>query len=145
MDYMDVDHITSLLYYHQSNGLAEKYVQLVKSLLYKVKVSCEGTYFTWMLYRKYPSWSWHAIPYGTVCARQARSDLPISHAARIYVQQAATKQPVTRPHSEIIRPTSKNHVQATSNLLPIGAYVCTVHHQAVVVSSYSHISLKIPS
>ena len=39
------------------------------------------------------------------------------------VKQAATKQQVTRPQSEIIRPTSKNQAQSASNLLPIGIHV----------------------
>ena len=47
----------------------------------------------------------------------------IYHAARIQVKQTATKQPVTRPQSEYIRPTSKNQAQATSNCLSIGTYV----------------------
>ena len=32
-----VNHITGLLYYPQSNGIAEKYVQIVKSLFHKAK------------------------------------------------------------------------------------------------------------
>ena len=58
-----------------------------------------------------------------LCAQQAGSDLPMLHAARMQVKQAATKHPVTKPQTEIMRPTSKNVVQATGNLLPIGSHV----------------------
>ena len=51
MDDMDVKHITNLPHNHQLNCLAEKYVQLVKILLYKAKESGEDPYFTLMLYR----------------------------------------------------------------------------------------------
>ena len=37
MQSYSVNHITSSLQYPQSNGLAEKYVQIVKSVFYKAK------------------------------------------------------------------------------------------------------------
>ena len=39
------------------------------------------------------------------------------------VKQAETMQQGTRPQAKIIRPTSKNQLQATSNCLPIGTHV----------------------
>ena len=119
MDDMGIYHITSSPHYHQSNGLAEKYVSLVRGLLYKAKGSGKDPYFAWMLNRKTPLGHDLSSPIELICARQSRSDLPMSHASRVQVKQAATKQPVTRPQSEIIRSTSKNQAQATSNLLPI--------------------------
>ena len=49
-----VNHITSSPHYPQSNGLAEKYVQIVKNLFYKAKD--EGTYLykSLMIYRNTP-------------------------------------------------------------------------------------------
>ena len=52
-------------------------------------------------------------------ARQARSDLLMSHTARMQVGQAAG----ARPQNEALRPANKNHVQATTTLLLIGIYV----------------------
>ena len=49
--------------------------------------------------------------------------MPMSHAARMQVAQAATRSQVDRPQSKIVRPTGKNQVQTTSILLQIGAKV----------------------
>ena len=45
--------------------------------------------------------------------------MPMSHTARMQVKQAATKLPVTRPQSDILKPTSKNQAHVTSSHLPI--------------------------
>ena len=37
MESMSVNHITSPPYYHQSNGLAEKYVEIIKNVSYKAE------------------------------------------------------------------------------------------------------------
>ena len=49
-----VNHITSSPHYPQSNGLAEKYVQIVKNLLYKAKEEGTGLYKNLMIYRNTP-------------------------------------------------------------------------------------------
>ena len=53
-----------------------------------------------------------------LCARQARS-----HAVRMAVTQAATKQPFTKCQSKILRPARKNQAQTTSTLPPNGTHV----------------------
>ena len=49
-----VNHITSSPHYSQLNGLAEKYVQIVKNLFYKAKEEGTDLYKSLMIYRKTP-------------------------------------------------------------------------------------------
>ena len=49
-----MNHITSSLHYPQSNGLAEKYVQIVKNLFYKAKEEGTDLYKSLMIYRNTP-------------------------------------------------------------------------------------------
>ena len=49
-----VNHITSLLHYPQSNGLAEKYAWIVKSLFYKAKEESKDFYKCLMIYCNTP-------------------------------------------------------------------------------------------
>ena len=50
----NVNHITSLPHYPQSNGLAEKYVQIVKNLFYKAKEEGKDLYKCLMVYHNTP-------------------------------------------------------------------------------------------
>ena len=50
----NVNHITSSLHYPQSNGLTEKYVQIVKSLFYKAKEEGKDFYKCLMIYNNTP-------------------------------------------------------------------------------------------
>ena len=54
MQCYNVNHITSSLHYPQSNGLAEKYVQIVKSLFYKAKEKGKDFYKCLMIYCNTP-------------------------------------------------------------------------------------------
>ena len=56
MKVFSVNHITSSLHYPQSNGLAEKYVQIVKCLFNKAKEECTDLYKCLMIYHNTPSW-----------------------------------------------------------------------------------------
>ena len=49
-----VNHITSLPHYPQSNGLAEKYVQIIKNLFHKVKEEGQDLHKCLMTYRNTP-------------------------------------------------------------------------------------------
>ena len=91
MDDMDLHHITSSPKYQQPNGLRQNYFQLVKSLLFKAKESSEYPYFTLMLCRKTPLDHGLQSPMELLCGRQARSDLPISHATRMEVNKLQVK------------------------------------------------------
>ena len=50
-----------------------------------------------MLYRNTPLGHDLPSPMELLCARKARSDLPMTHAARMQVKQATTKHPIVRP------------------------------------------------
>ena len=50
----NVNHITSSPHYLQSNGLAEKYVQIVKNLFYKAKEEGKDLYKCLMVYCNTP-------------------------------------------------------------------------------------------
>ena len=77
-----VNHITSSPHYPQSNGLAEKYVQIVKSLFYKAKEEGKDLLKCLMIYHNTSlSGSLQSLMQ-ILQNRCARSDLPISNAAR---------------------------------------------------------------
>ena len=77
-----VNHITSSPHYPQSNGLAEKYVQIVKNLF--IKVHEEGTDYqkALMFYRNTPLDNLLS-PMQLLQGRAARSDLPMSYATKV--------------------------------------------------------------
>ena len=54
MNAYHVNHITSSCHYPQSNGLAEKYVQIVKSLFYKAKEEGKDLFKCLMIYHNTP-------------------------------------------------------------------------------------------
>ena len=82
---MSVNHITSSPHYPQSNGLAEKYVQIVKNLF--VKAHEEGTDYqkALMIYRNTPLDDNLTLPMQILQGRTARSDLPMSYAAKVKI------------------------------------------------------------
>ena len=112
MQSYSVNHITSSLYYPQLNGLTEKYIQIVKSLFYKVKEE-----------KKRFLLKFDDIPYYPLIVSlqslmqilqdgNARSDLPMSNTAR--------KQLGIQP--EIIRKSDK-HAALPTNDLNVGEHV----------------------
>ena len=78
----NINHITSSPHYLQSNGLAEKYVQIVKNLFYKAQEEGKDLYHSLMVYRNTPLSSNLQSPMQILASRSARSDLPMSNVAR---------------------------------------------------------------
>ena len=66
----------------QSNGLAEKYVQIVKRLFHKAKEEGQDLHKCFMVYRNTPLSSQLQSPMQILSSRAARSSLPLSNAAK---------------------------------------------------------------
>ena len=77
-----VTHITSSLHYPQSNGLVEKFVQIVKNLFYKAKEEGADINKYLMIYHNTPLASTSKSPMQMLQQRSARLQLPMSNAAR---------------------------------------------------------------
>ena len=93
-----VNHITSSPHYLQSNGLAERFVQIVKNLFYKAKDKGTDIYNCLVIYRNMPLSSSLQSPMQMLQNRSARSQHPMSNVARRELGIAA----------EQIRMSSKN-------------------------------------
>ena len=78
----NVNHITSSPHYPLSNGLAKKYVQIVKCLFYKAKEEGKDFYKCLMIYQNTRLTGIMKSPTQLLQGRNARSDLPMSNAAR---------------------------------------------------------------
>ena len=108
----NVNHIASSPHYPQSNGLAENCVQIVKSLFYKAKEEGKDFYKCLMIYCKTPLTGNVQSPMQILKGRIARSDFPMSNAAK--------KQLGIQP--EVIRNSDK-HVVLPTHDLHIGKHV----------------------
>ena len=77
-----VNHITCSPHCVQSNGLAEKVVQMVKNIFYKDKEEGKYMFKCLMIYPNNPLTSSLQYPMQILQSRSARSDLPMSNVAR---------------------------------------------------------------
>ena len=77
-----VNHMTSSPHYPQSNGLAEKFIQTVKSLFYKAREEGLDLYKVLMIYWNTPLTSNMQSPMQILQNRTARSQLPMSNSDR---------------------------------------------------------------
>ena len=77
-----VNHIESSPHYQQSNGIAEKYVEIVKSIFYKAKEEGKDLFKCLMIYLNTPLSGSLQSPMQILQNRCARSDLFLSYAAR---------------------------------------------------------------
>ena len=102
---MSVNHITSSPHYPQSNGLAEKYVQIVKNLF--IKAHEEGTNYqkALMIFRNTPLYDSLLSPMQILQGRATRSDLPMSYAAKVKFGLASGQPPSLWPEKNERAPT----------------------------------------
>ena len=77
-----VNHITSSPHYPQSDGLAKKFVQIVKNLFYKARDEGTDINKCLMIYHNMPLTSTSKSPMQMLQQRSARSQLPMSNAAK---------------------------------------------------------------
>ena len=78
----NVNHITSSPHNLQSNGLPEKYLQIVKNLVYKAKEEGKNLFKCLMVYNNTQLLNSLSSPMQILTSRPARSSLPMLHAAR---------------------------------------------------------------
>ena len=95
-----VNHITSSPHYPQSNGLAEKLIQIVKNLFYKVKDEETDIYKCLMIYHNTPIESTSKSPMQMLQQRSAGSQLPMSNAACRHLEIVA-EQPTTNKNQHL--------------------------------------------
>ena len=131
MKAFSVNHITHFLHCLQSNGLAEKYMQILKCLFYKTTEEGKDLYKCLMFYCNTPISSRLQLPMQILQGRSARYDLPMSNAAR--------KQLGIQPKA--IRNIHKHEALPTHNL-HAGQSVIYQHsvtkqwHPAIITSLY---------
>ena len=77
-----MNHITSSSHYCQSNGLVEKFVQIVKNLFLKAREEGTGLFKALMIYRNTLLSSNLQSPIQMLQSKTVRSQLPMSNAAR---------------------------------------------------------------
>ena len=77
-----VNHITRSPHYPQSNGLVEEYIEVVENLFHKAKEEGKDMFKCLMNYHNTPMSSNLQSPMQVLQNRSARSDFPISNAAR---------------------------------------------------------------
>ena len=82
MQEYNVNHIISSPHYPQSNGLAEKFVQIVKNLFHEAKEEGADLFKALMIYRNTLLSSNLQSPMQMLQSRTVRSQLPMSNAAR---------------------------------------------------------------
>ena len=93
-----VNHITSSPHYTRSNGLAEKFVQIVKNLFHKATDEGADIDKYLMIYHNTPFASTSKSPMQMLQQRSARSQLPMSNAARRRLGIVAEQQSSKNQH-----------------------------------------------
>ena len=103
-----VNQLTSSLHYPQSNGLMEKYVQIIKHLFYKAKEEGADIDKYLMIYQNTPLVSTLKSPMQMLQQRSARLQLPMSNAARKRLGTVAEQE--QQPHKNQHLPLHDYHI-----------------------------------
>ena len=82
MQEYNVNHITSSPHYPQSNGLVERFVQIVKNLFHKAREEGADLFKALMIYRNTPLTNNLQSPMQMFQNRAVKSQLPMSNATR---------------------------------------------------------------
>ena len=76
MSHLGIMHITTILHHHQSNGLAEGYVRIIKNLLSKAKETGQDYHEVISVYRSTPLSNDLPSPFELLHGRKPSIDLP---------------------------------------------------------------------
>ena len=103
-------HTTTSPHHHQSNGLAEGYVKIIKNLLSKAKETGQDYHEVISVYRSMPLSNDLPSPFELLHGRKPSIDLP----------QWERKPKV---NLEVLRQQNKNEQAQHDNILPVGSHV----------------------
>ena len=115
---MSVNHLTSSPHYRKSNGLAEKFVGIIKNLFHKAKEEGQSPYTALMVYRNTPLNGTLQSLMQILQGRQANTDLPLLHVAKVQIGLNHAPQPT----AEILCVKDKSLSSSTHDI-PIGQNV----------------------
>ena len=110
-----MNHNTSSPHYPQSNGPAEKFVQIVRKLFYKVIEEGANLFKSLMIYHNTPLASNLQSPMQMLQNRTVRSQLPMSNAARnqLGLQTDGVTYRKTQSHLKPYGPQNKQDQNTT--------------------------------
>ena len=118
MQSLSVNHLASSPHYPQSNGLAKKFVGIIKNLFHTAKEEGQSPYTALMVYRNTPLNETLQSLMQILQGRQARTDLPLLHAAKVQMDINHAPQPT----AEILQ-VKDNSLSSPTHDIPIGQNV----------------------
>ena len=110
MSHLGIMHITTSPHHHQSNGLAEGYLKIIKNLLSKAKETGQDYHEVISVYRSTPLSNDLPSPFELLHGRKRSIDFP----------QWERKPKV---NLEVLRQQNKNEQAQHDNILPVGSHV----------------------
>ena len=131
MSHLGIMHITTSPHHHQSNGLAEGYVRIIKNLLSKAKEMGQDYHEVISVYRSTPLSNDLPSPFELLHGRKPSIDLP----------QWERKPKV---NLEVLRQQNKNEQAQHDNILPVHSRVMFITpperrwHPAIIQEYLGH-------